>query len=73
MAIQRLAIPSRDRRRYLLAIREQAYVADGIANEIRATLARNGALEVVGQASSEAFARRKDDAVVFAKRYVRDI
>ena len=48
--------------------REQAYVADGIANEIRATLARNGALEVVGQASSEAFARGKDDAVAFAKK-----
>jgi TolB-like protein/tetratricopeptide (TPR) repeat protein len=48
--------------------REQTYVADGIANEIRATLARNGALEVVGQASSEAFARGKDDAVAFAKK-----
>ena len=48
--------------------REQAYVADGIANEIRATLARNGALEVVGQASSEAFERGKDDAVAFAKK-----
>ena len=47
---------------------EQAYVADGIANEIRATLARNGALEVVGQASSEAFARGKEDAVGFAKK-----
>ena len=48
--------------------REQAYVADGIANEIRATLARNRALEVVGQASSEAFTRGKDDAVAFAKK-----
>ena len=47
---------------------EQAYVAEGIANEIRATLARNGALEVVGQASSEAFARGKEDAVAFAKK-----
>ena len=48
--------------------RDQAYAADGIANEIRATLARNGALEVVGQASSEAFERRKDDAVAFARK-----
>lgn len=48
--------------------REQAYVAEGIGNEIRATLARNGALEVVGQASSEAFARGKEDPVAFAKK-----
>lgn len=46
----------------------QAYVAEGLANEIRATLAQNGALEVVGQASSEAFERGKQDPVSFAKK-----
>jgi TolB-like protein/tetratricopeptide (TPR) repeat protein len=46
----------------------QAYVAQGLANEIRATLAQNGALEVVGQASSEAFERGKQDPVSFAKK-----
>ena len=48
--------------------REQAYVAEGLANEIRATLTQNGALEVVGQASSEAFARGKEDPVAFAQK-----
>ena len=47
---------------------EQAYVSEGLANEIRATLTQNGALEVVGQASSEAFARGKEDPVAFAKK-----
>jgi TolB-like protein/tetratricopeptide (TPR) repeat protein len=46
----------------------QAYVAEGLANEIRATLAQNGAIEVVGQASSEAFERGKQDPVSFAKK-----
>ena len=44
------------------------YVAEGLANEIRSTLSQNGALQVVGQASSEVFARGKEDAVAFAKR-----
>lgn len=44
------------------------YVAEGIANTIRATLSQNGALQVIGQASSEVFARGKDDAVAFAKK-----
>lgn len=44
------------------------YVAEGLANEIRATLSQNAALQIVGQASSEVFARGKDDAVAFAKR-----
>ncbi len=44
------------------------YVAEGLANEIRSMLSQNGALQVVGQASSEVFARGKDDAVAFAKR-----
>ena len=47
---------------------KQAYVSEGLANEIRATLTQNGALEVVGQASSEAFARGKEDPVAFAKK-----
>lgn len=44
------------------------YVAEGLANEIRATLSQNAALQIVGQASSEVFARGKDDAVAFARR-----
>jgi TolB-like protein len=47
---------------------QQAYVADGLTNEIRAMLAQNGALEVIGQASSEAFIRGKEDPVSFAKK-----
>lgn len=47
---------------------EHQYVAEGLANEIRATLSQNGALQIVGQVSSEVFARGKDDAVAFAKR-----
>jgi TolB-like protein len=47
---------------------KQAYVAEGLANEIRANLSQNGALQVVGQASSEAFERGKQDAVAFAKK-----
>ncbi len=42
------------------------YLAEGLANEIRATLSQNAALQVVGQASSEAFERGKQDAVAFA-------
>ena len=44
------------------------YVAEGLANEIRSTLSQNGALQVVGQASSEVFARGKEDAVAFARK-----
>ena len=47
---------------------KQAYVAEGLANEIRAMLAQNGALEVIGQASSEVFVRGKEDPVSFAKK-----
>lgn len=47
---------------------KQAYLAEGLANEIRATLSQNGALQVVGQASSEAFERGKQDAVSFARK-----
>lgn len=47
---------------------EHSYVAKGLANEIRASLAQNAALEVVGQASSEAFVRGKTDPVAFAQK-----
>lgn len=47
---------------------DHQYVAEGLANTIRATLSQNGALQVIGQASSEVFARGKDDAVAFAKK-----
>jgi TolB-like protein/tetratricopeptide (TPR) repeat protein len=47
---------------------KQSYIAEGLANEIRAMLAQNGALEVVGQASSEAFERGKADPVAFARK-----
>ncbi len=47
---------------------EYQYVVEGLANEVRSTLSQNGALQVIGQASSEVFARGKDDAVAFAKR-----
>lgn len=47
---------------------KQSYIAEGLANEIRAMLAQNAALEVVGQASSEAFERGKADPVAFASK-----
>ena len=47
---------------------EHQYIVEGLANEIRSTLSQNGALQVVGQASSEVFARGKEDAVAFARK-----
>lgn len=47
---------------------DQAYLSDGLATEIRSSLSQNAALQVVGQASSEAFERGKDDAVSFARK-----
>ena len=44
------------------------YLADGLSTEIRSTLSQNGALQVVGQASSEAFERGKEDIVAFARK-----
>ena len=41
---------------------EQAYFSDGLAAEIRGTLSRNRLLQVVGQASSNVFRERKQDA-----------
>jgi TolB-like protein len=46
----------------------QNYVSDGLAAEIRSMLARNNALQVMGQASSEAAARVKQDLVTTAKK-----
>jgi TolB-like protein/tetratricopeptide (TPR) repeat protein len=47
---------------------KQAYLAEGLSTEIRSALSQNGALEVVGQASSEAFERGKQDPASFAKK-----
>jgi TolB-like protein/tetratricopeptide (TPR) repeat protein len=47
--------------------KSQAYFADGLAAEIRATLTRNAALSVVGQASSDAVGPRPKDAKSVAK------
>ncbi|HVR92173.1 MAG TPA: TIR domain-containing protein [Novosphingobium sp.] len=47
---------------------EQAYFADGLVAELRSGLARNGALRVVAQASSDAFRDSKDDARAIARR-----
>ncbi|MGL5837515.1 MAG: TIR domain-containing protein [Sphingorhabdus sp.] len=47
---------------------KKAYLAEGLATEIRSTLSQNAALQVVGQASSEAFERDRRDIVGFAKR-----
>lgn len=44
------------------------YLADGLSTEIRSTLSQNGALQVVGQASSEAFDRGKEDIIAFARK-----
>lgn len=41
---------------------DQAYFSDGLAAEIRGTLSRNRLLQVVGQASSNVFRERKQDA-----------
>jgi TolB-like protein len=42
---------------------DQDYFSDGLAEELRATLARNAALQVMAQASSRQFRERKQDAV----------
>lgn len=46
----------------------QAYFADGLAAEIRATLARNAVLHVMGQTSSNVFKNRSEDAQTIARR-----
>jgi TolB-like protein/Tfp pilus assembly protein PilF len=44
----------------------QAYFSDGLAEEVRATLARNASLLVMAQASSAKFRDREDDAQAIA-------
>jgi TolB-like protein len=51
---------------------KQAYLADGLCAEIRSMLAQNGALQVVGQASSESFADGKLDSIAKAKKLQAD-
>ena len=47
---------------------EQAYFSDGLAEEVRATLARNAGLLVMAQASSARFRDREDDAQAIADK-----
>lgn len=47
---------------------EQDYFAEGLAEEVRATLARNVALLVMAQASSAKFRDSQDDATTIAER-----
>jgi TolB-like protein len=47
---------------------KQAYLSDGLATEIRSILAQNGALQVMGQASSDTFKDKKQDLVSIAKK-----
>jgi TolB-like protein/Tfp pilus assembly protein PilF len=47
---------------------EQAYFSDGLAEEVRATLARNASLLVMAQASSAKFRDREDDAQAIADK-----
>jgi TolB-like protein len=47
---------------------EQDYFSDGLAEEVRATLARNLNLLVMAEASSAQFRDRKDDAVTIAAK-----
>ena len=46
----------------------KAYLSDGLAAELRATLARNSALRVVGQASSNSVRNRADDSRAIARK-----
>jgi TolB-like protein len=50
----------------------QTYLSDGLCAEIRSMLAQNGALQVVGQASSEAFSDSKLDSIAIAKKLKAD-
>lgn len=51
---------------------KQTYLADGLCAEIRSILAQNGALEVIGQSSSESFANSKIDGIAIAKKLKAD-
>jgi TolB-like protein len=46
----------------------QQYLSDGLAAELRARLARNSLLSVVGQASSNAFRERDENAPTIARK-----
>ena len=46
----------------------QVYFSDGLSEELRATLARNGRLQVMAQASAAVFRERKDDATTIAQK-----
>lgn len=46
----------------------QSYFADGLSAEVRAALARNVALRVVGQTSSDVFKSRAEDAKAIARK-----
>lgn len=46
----------------------KAYLSDGLAAELRATLSRNALLRVVGQASSNSFRNRPDDSRAIARK-----
>ena len=46
----------------------QDYFADGLSAELRAALARNAVLHVVGQASSNVFKSRHEDAATIARK-----
>ena len=46
----------------------KAYLSDGLSAELRATLARNAALRVVGQASSNSVRNPADDSRAIARR-----
>jgi TolB-like protein/tetratricopeptide (TPR) repeat protein len=47
---------------------DQDYFSDGLSEELRATLARNDALQVMAQASSRQFRDRTEDAVTIAAK-----
>jgi TolB-like protein len=47
---------------------DQDYFSDGLSEELRATLARNAALQVMAQASSRQFRERTADAVTIAAK-----
>ena len=47
---------------------QQVYFSDGLAEEVRAALARNARLQVMAQASASRFRERSDDAVGIARQ-----
>ncbi len=47
---------------------DQSYFSDGLSEELRATLAQNGGLQVMAQASAATFRERKEDATTIADK-----